>query len=188
MKTTTYEAVINGKKFLYMDDTNFIPFFKRNLSGDRTKGCRGSNARTAAIIIPDNDIAERLKAEGYNIRRTEPQQGRESEYEPIYYFNFYVRYDLDYPPKVYHVTDKETILLDADTIGRLDNMRISRLKAVFAESEKIPEGSSYKQLYLRVLYAEQDLSPDGYDPYAAAYKKRFSDSSIEDNTIPFETD
>lgn len=186
MENTTYEAVVHDKKFLYLNDTNFVPFFKRNLSGDRARGYRGSNARTAAIMIPDADIAERLKAEGYNVRKTEPQPGKEDEYVPIYYFNFSVKYDLNYPPKVYQVTDKETILLGPDTIGRLDDIRIGRIKAVFAESEKIPEGSDYKQLYLRVLYAEQDLSPDAYDPYAAAYQKQFSNGSTEDEALPWE--
>ena len=78
--------------------------------------------RNFCVEIPE-DIAENLKADGWNVKYTKDSE----EYGgPKPYIQVEVKYG-DYPPKIYKVTSRNKTLLDEDVVGDLDKDEITNV-------------------------------------------------------------
>ena len=91
----------------------------RNFSGEASKYNREGD-RNFAIIIPDEDIANAMIKEGWNVKIKQP---REDGDEPFMYLSVKVKFN-DYGPNVYLVSGNKTNRLDEDGIDCLDKISI----------------------------------------------------------------
>ena len=160
-------VIIEGSRFI----------FNTNFSGDPKRDTFGSDQRKANIIIPDEDQANRLLNEGYNVKMTKPRPGEEDGFTPTYYISVKLNYESAWPPKVYIVNDDgRGVLLDDETVGCVDDMWIESVNAVLNPYE----GRNGKSLYVKSMEIFQKMDDD---PISAKYRRNSSD---RDEEIPFE--
>lgn len=157
-----------ARKVISLEDTRFI--YMTNFQGDPNRDKYRAVGKFANIVIPDLMLARELIDEGFNIRFTRPKEGEEEGFIPTYYVRVNVNYDVSWPPKIYIVTgNNEPKLLDDESIGMLDNIRVKNVNAVLSSREWEPGRFS---LYVKTMYVEQDIEDD---PFAARYARRESD-------------
>lgn len=168
-------------RMIAVDNTRFI--FEKNFSGDPTKDRFGDARRKVNLVIPDPEQAKDLIKAGFRVRQTNPRQDDDPEtFVPEYFVTAILKYRtrmgqaVKYPPKVYLVSgDADPVLLDEDTVGTLDAMRIANVNVILNPYEFDPAGGG-KNLYIRTMYVEQDLDDD---PYAERYRRRRARSEEE---------
>lgn len=161
-------------KTIAIDDTRFI--FATNFSGLPENDRFGDTRRKANVLIPDPEQAKDLIKSGFKVRETKPRQDDDpDEFVPDYFVTAVLKYrnrnglPVKYPPKVYLVSgDADPILLDEETVGQIDAMRIKNVNIILNAYEYDPVNNAYS-LYIRTMYVEQDLDDD---PYAARYRSR----------------
>ena len=156
-----------------LENTNFI--FSTNFAGDPSKDKYNDSRRKANILVPRSQV-EDLRAKGVNVRETRPREFDDpNDYNPDYFVLAQVKYRkrdgslVKYPPKVYLVVGNNApVLLDEDSIGVLDTIRVKNVNAVL--SPYVTDGAQGRRIsmYVRVMYVEQDLSDD---PYADLYRR-----------------
>lgn len=151
------------KPKVIIEDSRFI--FKTNFSGDPDRGYRGSTARKATIIINNEDVALELLDMGVNVKKTEPREGEEKGFMPVYYVAINCRYDSKTPPRIFLVTgDADPVLLDEQTVGQLDRVYVLSVDVTLNIWESDTTGQ--KSLYINDMYVEQDADSD---PFAHKY-------------------
>lgn len=106
-------------------DTRFI--FRTNFSGKPSEYNQNGN-KEFNIVLPE-DTAEELKAKGWNVKQTKPQEDGD---EPVYHLPVRINFDSYYPPRVWLInadTGKRT-LLDDETIAMLDTLSSAEITKV----------------------------------------------------------
>ena len=98
----------------------------RNFSGKGGKFNR-EGARNFCVVIEDNDIAQQLKNDGWNVRQFRPREGEEGE--PNHYLQVAVSFDV-IPPKIFLVTRRAKTLLDEESVAALDYADISNVDMI----------------------------------------------------------
>lgn len=157
-----------------VDNTRFI--FQTNFSGDPSKERFGDARRKANLLIPDKQQAKDMAIAGFKIRETRPRPDDDPDtFEPEYFVPVICKYrdklgnPVKYPPKVYLVSgDNEPVLLDEESVGMIDNIRVKNVNVILNQYEWDPANHQVN-LYVRTMYVEQDLDDD---PYAARYRNR----------------
>lgn len=152
-----------------IDNTKFI--FPTNFAGNPDNDRYGDARRKVNIIIPE-DLAKELIKIGVNVRQTKPHPGEEENFIPTFFTQVLLKYrdktgmQMKYLPRVYLVNDRdEEILRTEDDVAELDSIRVKNVKCVL----NVRDYGSGKNLYIRVMYVEQDLDDD---PFAAVYRRR----------------
>lgn len=154
------------RRLIKIENTNFI--FKTNFSGDPERDTFGSDARKATLIIPTEEQAMALAAEGVNVKQTKPKPGDDDEFEPTYYVTVNINYDTNWPPKIWLVSgDSDPQLLDEESVGIIDKCYVLNVNAVL--NPYTNSRTRRTSLYVRTMYVEQDIEDD---PYAARYFNR----------------
>lgn len=157
---------MNNDKLVSIEDTRFI--FTTNFAGDPDRDTFGSDRRQCNIVIPDPQLADDLAREGFNVKETRPRPGEEEGFVPDYFVKVSMNYDSKWPPRIYLVSgDNEPRLLDEDSVGALDDMRVENVNVVLNKyyNERVRKYS----LYVKTMYVEQRLEDD---PFAARYARR----------------
>lgn len=157
-----------------VENTRFI--FQTNFTGDPSRDRFADSRKKANLIIPDPEQAKDLKKLGYKVRETRPRQDDDpDEFQPEYFVPVVLKYrnrtgmKVKYPPKVYLVSgDNPPVLLDEDSVGSIDQMRVKNVNAILNPYEYDPENGGVS-LYIRTMYVEQDLDDD---PYAERYRRK----------------
>lgn len=144
-----------------IEDSNFI--FKTNLAGEYRKEDRyPSNARTCNIIINDPSLAAEMLDDGFNVRKTRPNEGYEEDFEPEFFVKATLKYKSEGGARnpVVCVVDGngESTPLNEETVGQIDHMRIER-DSVCATLSPYTKGE-HPTLYIQALYVKQDLDDD----------------------------
>lgn len=103
---------------IQIDDARLI---FRNFSGTGSKYNREGD-RNFAVVIPDEDVARKLIADGWNVKI---KPGREDGDDPFIYLNVKVKFNA-HGPNVYLRAGKKLTKLSEDTIDLLDNVEIAR--------------------------------------------------------------
>lgn len=98
--------------------------FWKNFSGKGSQ-YNAEGSRNFCLEL-DNETAERLEADGWNVKYSKP---REEGDEPQPYIQVSVVYG-NYPPKIYLVTSRNKTLLDEDTVGELDRAEIENVDLI----------------------------------------------------------
>lgn len=161
-------------KTIAIDDTRFI--FQSNFSGNPDGDRFGDTRRKCNLVIPDPEQAKDLIKAGFKVRQTKPRQDDDpEEFLPEYFVTAILKYrtkagvPVKYPPRVYLVSgDNEPVLLDEDSVGCLDTMRVKNVNVILNPYEYDPTNGGLN-LYIRTMYVEQDIEDD---PYAARYRNR----------------
>ena len=97
----------------------------RNFAGEETKFNRKGD-RNFCVIIDDENLANRLADDGWNVKKLSP---RDEEDTLTYYIQVRVRFD-NIPPSVYLLTKNKRTELYEDRIQSFDYARFSQVNLV----------------------------------------------------------
>lgn len=146
-----------NKGNLIIDDARII---YRNLSGEPSQYNREGD-RNFSLVIPDQDVANALIDEGWNVKIRAP---REEGDMPFMHLPIKARFN-DYGPTVYLRSGKNMVKLDEESVGQLDHIDIEFVDMEVRPYDwSRPDGSSGRSAYLASMCVTQKV-----DRYMARY-------------------
>lgn len=116
--------------------------------------------RNFCVRIDDEEMANNLRADGWNIRSLPPRDQNE---EPLYYLQVKVSYAV-VPPKVYMIAGGKKTLLDEESIDTLDFAEIRGADIIISPYHWEVNGKRGVKAYLKTMYVtiEQDAFASKY--------------------------
>lgn len=155
-----------AKEKIILEDCKII---FRNFSGKGSK-FNPEGQRNFCVIL-ENEMAEDLKAKGFNVKALKPRE----EGDPLLpYIQVKVNYN-NVPPKIYIVTKKGKTLLDEQTVKELDNAEIEMVDLIINPNQWEVRGEKGYSAYVDKMYVTIVE-----DYFASRY------SFDEEETVPFE--
>lgn len=109
--------------------------------------------RNFSLIIPNQEIAEQLMDDGWNIKMRPP---REEGDEPFLYLKVKIRFSAKGPKAYLKVGDRMT-QLDEDTIRCLDEVSISNVDLDIRPYDWEVNGNAGRTAYLDAICVTQDV-------------------------------
>lgn len=143
---------------LQIDDAMII---YRNFEGRGDKFNREGD-RNFAIIIPDQELADKLIEEGWNVKIKPP---RDEDDDPFIYLPVKVKFN-DRGPNVYLQTGERLNRLNEDSIAVLDNIDIMSVDLDVRPYDWEVSGKSGRTAYLQSIKVTQEV-----DRFAASYEE-----------------
>lgn len=141
---------------LQIDDARII---FRNFSGAPSKFNREGD-RNFAVIIPEQEIADALIAEGWNVKIKPP---REDGDIPFMYLPVKIKFN-DRGPRVYLKSGSNIIRLDEESISCLDNVDIISVDLDIRPYDWNVNGMEGRTAYLQSIQVTQEVDRF-YDQY-----------------------
>lgn len=132
----------------------------RNFSGRPDEFTREGD-RSFALVIDDEDLANKLKEDGWNVRMRMPKNDGE---DPWYYLKVKVNFG-GFPPKIVEVTSRNRVSLNEETVGILDSAELKSVDVEISPYHWEIGGRSGITAYLKTMYATIEE-----DPFAAKYE------------------
>jgi len=142
----------------------------RNFSGEGSKFNRDGD-RNFAVVIPTQELADALKAEGWNIKVKPP---RDDDDTPFMYLPVKIKFN-ERGPVVYLKTGDVVNRLDEESISCLDDIDIMGVDMDIRPYDWEVNGKTGRTAYLQSIHVVQEV-----DRFAARYSNR-----REDGTLPF---
>lgn len=152
------EITFAPRGILQIDDARII---YRNFSGAPSKFNREGD-RNFAVVIPDQEMADHLVEEGWNIKIKPP---REDGDEPFMFLPVKVKFN-DRGPRVYLITGNRKNELDEDSIGCLDDIDILTVDLDIRPYDWEVNGKEGRTAYLQSIAVVQQL-----DRFAERYSE-----------------
>lgn len=118
----------------------------RNFSGK--EGKYNPAGRRNFCVFLENDIAQELKDDGWNIRLLHP---RDPDEEPQAYLQVAVSY-VNIPPKIVVITSRNKTMLDEDSINILDWAEIEEVDLIIRPYNWDVNGKKGVKAYLKSMY------------------------------------
>lgn len=144
---------------LQIDDARIV---YRNFEGRGDKFNREGD-RNFAVVIPDQEIADALVREGWNVKVKPP---RDEDDDPFMFLPVKVKFN-DRGPNAYLQTGARMNRLDEDSIACLDNIDIASVDLDIRPYDwTLSDGKSGRSAYLQSIKVVQDV-----DRFAAAYEE-----------------
>lgn len=134
---------------LQIDDARII---FRNFEGRGDKYNREGD-RNFAVVIPDQDVAERMVEDGWNVKIRPP---REEGDDPFMYLPVKVKFN-DRGPNVYLVTGQRQNKLDEEAVGLLDNIDIESVDMDVRPYDWEVNGKTGRTAYLQSIRVTQKV-------------------------------
>ena len=141
---------------LQIDDARII---FRNFSGAPSKFNREGD-RNFAVIIPEQEIADALIAEGWNVKI---KPTREDGDTPFMYLPVKIKFN-DRGPRVYLKSGSNIIRLDEESISCLDNVDIISVDLDIRPYDWNVNGMEGRTAYLQSIQVTQEVDRF-YDQY-----------------------
>ena len=141
---------------LQIDDARII---FRNFSGAPSKFNREGD-RNFAVIIPEQEIADALIAEGWNVKIKPPREDGDT---PFMYLPVKIKFN-DRGPRVYLKSGSNIIRLDEESISCLDNVYIISVDLGGRRIDKNMNGMEGRTAYLQSIQVTQEVDRF-YDQY-----------------------
>lgn len=133
----------------------------RNFSGIGSKYNREGD-RNFAVIIPNQEIADQLTSNGWNIKIKPP---RDEDDTPFMYLPVKIKFN-HRGPSVYVVAGEKVTRLNEDTISMLDEIDIRSVDMDLRPYDWEVNGKTGRSAYLQALNVIQNI-----DRFAARYQK-----------------
>lgn len=144
------EITFAPKGILQIDDARII---FRNFSGIGSKFNREGD-RDFSLIIPNQEIADRLIADGWNVKIKPP---RDEDEDPFMLMKVKVKFN-DRGPIVYLKTGNRQNRLDEETIGLLDNIDILSVDMDIRPYDWEVSGKTGRTAYLQSMRVHQGIT------------------------------
>ena len=147
----------------------------RNFSGRGTQYNREGD-RNFCLVIDDQDVAEKLIEEGFNVKIREPREEGEA---PFMYMKVNVKYhakgsDLErLNPVAVLVSGRNRTTLDEESICCFDSIDIANVDLDISGSNWTVQGRSGRSAYLSKIYVTQEL-----DRFAARYSDDYDHEEV----------
>lgn len=94
----------------------------RNFAGEAGRYNKAGD-RNFLLNIDDEDLALRLKEDGWNVKRGKPRED-DPDYEPNYYIQIAVNYNSARPPRIIVKKGSKLQVLDEENVGTLDSAMV----------------------------------------------------------------
>lgn len=122
---------------------------RKNFRGEKTE-FNSAGMRSFGVVIDDPEMAERLIADGWNLRLMKP---REEGDDPHWSLDVRVSYNR-VPPKIVTITSRKKTPLTEDTVATLDSIRFLKANVAISPSFWRMSGRQGIKAYLKTLYVE----------------------------------
>lgn len=132
----------------------------KNFSGESSKFNREGD-RNFAVVIPEQDMVDRLVDEGWNVKIKPP---RDEEDEPFMYLPVKIKFN-DRGPNVYLISGTHRHRLDEESIECLDNIDILNVDLDIRPYDWEVNGKEGRTAYLQSMEVTQEI-----DRFAARYE------------------
>jgi hypothetical protein len=137
---------------LQIDDARIV---FRNFSGTGSMYNREGD-RNFAVVIPNQEIADELTNDGWNIK---VRPGRDDDEEPFMFMTVKLSYNEYSEPEVYLVSGNSKHRLDQDEIKRLDRIKIASVDMDIRPHDwTMPNGKSGRTARLNAIWVTQDTN------------------------------
>lgn len=140
-----------------------------NFEGRGGKYNREGN-RNFTLVIPDQEIADALLAEGWNVKIKAP---RDPDDTPFMYMEVKVKFN-DRGPSVYLETGKKKIELSENEVDILDNIDILSVDMDIRPYDYDVNGSTGRAAYLQGIWVTQKV-----DRFAQRYADYAPDDEVQ---------
>ena len=146
---------------LQIDDARIV---YRNFSGVGTKFNREGD-RNFSVVITDQDLADRLIEEGWNVKIKDP---RDEDDIPFMHLPIKIKFN-DRGPNVYLKTGRVMNRLDEESIGCLDDIDILGVDLDIRPYDWNVNGKEGRTAYLQSMHVTQEV-----DRFAVRYAEEES--------------
>ena len=150
------ELTFAPKGILQIDDARII---YRNFRGEGSKFNREGD-RNFAVIIPNQEIADKLIEEGWNVKIKPP---RDEEEDPFIFLPVKVKFNGN-GPHIYIQSGRSMVKLDEETVEQIDDLDISSVYLDIRPYEWEVNGKTGKTAYLQSMKVVQRI-----DRFAAEF-------------------
>ena len=151
------EITFAPRGILQIDDAKIV---YRNFSGLGSKFNREGD-RNFAIVIPDQETEDALRAEGWNVKVKPP---RDPDDEPFRTLAVKVKFN-DRGPKAYLKSGDNLVELDEESISALDDVDIRSVDLDIRPYDWEVNGQNGRTAYLQSIHVVQEI-----DRFAARYQ------------------
>lgn len=142
-----------SRKLLEIEDCRII---YRNFAGLEGKFNREGD-RSFSVIIPNQEIADKLMADGWNVKIKPP---REEGEEPFMTLKVKIKFS-GRGPSAYVISGKNHRRLNEDTIGILDEMDIQSVNMDLRPYDWEVNGKTGRTAYLQAIEVIQNVDRFG---------------------------
>lgn len=142
----------------------------RNFAGKESK-FNTKGKRNFCLVI-DNEEAEQLKEEGWNIKYLKP---RDPDEEPQAYVQVSVEYG-NFPPNIWLIAGNKKTKLDEDTVASLDYAEIENIDLIIRPYTWEVNGKGGIKAYVKNMYVTIVENE---------FEKKYRDLDEDESELPF---